>query len=396
MRFRGIAPVVACGIVTLTGGCGNPPVAGENGTPTRPGQILWHVPTAEPPLLSASVAADESTAFYYLTGKKFTALRLHDRRTLWTATGDELTDANDAMGGIELCAGSVIFGTAGAGYAYAKVSGDRRWRWQPSQGGQLYYAGPACSGNTLLFGTAKPMRVYAVDATTGVELWNTPFGDGVAGNGFLTTPAVDDGVVVLCSREFSLPFRGAIGAFSIATGAVIWRFTWTPPSSLKDASCAERVRTKAGIVAAAVDDGRIFGLDLHTGALLWTAPPVALFATPRDERALAIVDSNVIAGSLSGRLIAHDLRTGVQRWNITDRSAGGSIFNYELIGESGVVLGANISGWIAVYDVATGQRRWVLPKGVGLNERFFLGRGVVLTPGLVIGRAGDGVYGISR
>lgn len=397
MRFRGIALVVACVIAILTGGCSDPPVAGNNnGTPTRPGQILWYVPTAEPPLLSASIAADDSIAFYYLTGRKFTALRLRDQRTLWTATGDELTDANDAMKGIELCAGSVIFGTAGAAYAYAPVSGNRRWRWQPSRGGQLYYSGPACSGNTLIFGTGKPMRVYAVDASTGLERWNTPFGDDVGGEGFLTTPALEDGVVVLCSREFSLPFRGAISAFNIATGAILWRFTWTPPPPLKDASCAQRVRTKDGIVAATVDDGRIFGLDLYTGALRWTAPPVALFATPRDERALAIVDSNVIAGSLSGRLIAHDLRTGVQRWNITDRSAGGSIFNYELIGERGVVLGANISGWIAAYDVATGQRRWVLPKGVGLNERVFLGRGVVLTPGLAIGRAGDGIYGISR
>jgi outer membrane protein assembly factor BamB len=396
MRFRLIARVVASLMLTLTGGCGNPPVAGENGTPTRPGEILWHVPTAEPPLLSASITADASTAFYYLTGRKFAALRLSDRRPLWTATGDESSDANDAMEGIELCAGSVIFGTAGAAYAYEKLSGNRRWRWQPSQGGQLYYAGPACSGTTLLFGTGKPMRVYAVDAMTGVELWNTRFGDSVAGEGFLTTPAVDDGVVVSCSREFSLPFRGAISAFNIASGEVLWRFTWTPPPPLNDASCALRVRIKDGIVAASVDDGRIFGLDLHTGALRWTAPPVALFATPRDERPLAIVDSNVIAGSLSGRLIAHDLRTGVQRWNVTDRSAGGSIFNFELVGEGGVVYGANLSGWIAAYDGATGQRRWALSKGVGLNERVFLARGVALAPGIAVGRAGDGVYGISR
>ena len=240
------------------------------------------------------------------------------------------------------------------------------------------------------------MRVYAVDAITGVERWNTPFGDSVGGEGFLTTPAVADGVAVMCSREFSLPFRGAISAFSVATGAVLWRFTWIPPPPLVDMSCSERVRAHDGIVAAAVDDGRVFGLDLLTGALRWTAPPVPLFATPRDERSVAIVDATVIVGSLSGRLIAHDLRTGALRWDIVDRPSGGSIFNYGLVGDNGEVVGVNLSGWIASYDVATGRRRWAVAKGIKLEERAFLPEGVVLTRELALGRANDGIYAIRR
>ena len=357
---------------------------------------MWHVTGIRPPPLSGTLANDDSTVFAYRGGRSFTAIRLRDQRTLWTATGDESQDEFDAMRGVELCAGSVVFGTAGAAYAITPTSGQRRWRWAPSQGGLLNYAGPACAVSMLIFATGKPMRVYGVDALTGVEQWSTPFGDRVGGEGFMTTPAAADGIAVMCSREFSLPFRGAISAFSVATGAVLWRFEWTPPPPLVDASCSERVRVKDGIVAASVDDGRVFGLDLQTGALRWTAPPVALFATPSDERSVAIVDSTVIVGSLSGRLIAHDLRTGALRWNVADTPSARSIFNYGLVGNRGEVVGVNLSGWIVSYDVATGKRRWAVAKGLKLNERVFLPEGVTLTSDYAVGIAGDGLYAIRR
>lgn len=391
--------VLACMTVWLTcwlTGCRDPAISEVNGKTFGPGGILWHARTAEPPLLSGTIAADDSTAFYYLTGKTFAALRLRDQRVLWTVTGDESTDQLNAMHGIVRCGGSVIFGTAGGAYALVPRTGERQWRWRPSQGGPLFYAGPACDGTTLIFTTGKPMRVYGVDLQTGVERWSTPFGDRVNGDGFLTTPAVADGVAVTCSREFSLPFRGAISAFSVSTGAVLWRFTWTAPPPLVDESCSEQVRVKDGIVVASVDDGRAFGLDLQTGSLRWTAPPVSLFATPRDERSVAIVDSTVILGSLSGRVIAHDLRTGALRWDVTALPSAQSILNYGLVGNNGEVYGVNLSGWIVSYDVVTGARRWALSKGVGLNERVFLAEGVALTRDLVIGRANDGVYAIRR
>jgi outer membrane protein assembly factor BamB len=396
MQSRKLVVLMLLAAIGGAASCRDSPLAGVDGQTTGPGGIVWHVPTPQPPALSGTIAADDSNAFYYATGRRFAALRLRDQRVLWTATGDESSDDINAMHGVELCAGNVVFGTAGAAYAFVPKTGERRWRWRPSQGGLLIYAGPACADNTIVFATGKPMRVYGVDAHTGVELWNTPFGDGVGGEGFLTTPAIADGVAVTCSREFALPFRGAISAFSMTTGAVLWRFTWVPPQSLVGASCSEAVRAKDGIVAASVDDGRVFGLALLTGALRWTAPPVALFATLSDERSVAIVDSTVILGSLSGRLIAHDLRTGTLRWNIADSRSALSIFNYGLIGGNGEVYGVNLSGWIASYDVATGKRRWALAKGVPLNERVFLAEGVALTPTLAIGRANDGIYAIRR
>ena len=395
VRYHTLASLVLC-VVSGIAGCRESPLAGVDGKSPGPSGILWHVAGSEPPLLSATIATDDSSAFFYLTGRKFSAVRIRDQRTLWTVTGDESQDEFNAMRGVELCAGSVVFGTAGAAYAIAPATGQRRWRWSPSHGGLLSYAGPACTGSTLIFTTGKPMRVYAVDAVTGVEQWSTPFGDRVGGEGFLTTPAVADGVAVMCSREFSLPFRGAISAFSVATGAVLWRFAWVPPPPLVDASCSERVRAKDGIVAASVDDGRVFGLDLQTGALRWTAPSVALFATPSDERSLAIVDSTVIVGSLSGRLIAHDLRSGALRWNVADTPSARSIFNYGLVGDRGEVVGVNSSGWIVSYDVASGKRRWAVEKGLKLTERAFLPEGVVLTPAFALGRANDGLYAIRR
>jgi outer membrane protein assembly factor BamB len=393
-RFRWIS--VLCVGLSLLGGCRDAPIAGVEERNNGAGQILWRVPTAEPPLLSSAVAADDSAVYFYLTGRRFTAVNLQNQRTLWTAVADESGDANNAMRGVELCAGSVIFGTAGAAYGYDPAVGTRRWRWVPSQGGLLNYAGPACSGSTLVFGTAKPMRVYGVNAATGAELWSTAFGDSVLGEGFLTTPAIDNGIAVFCSREFSLPFRGAISAFSITTGSALWRFTWTPVPPLVDASCGQRVRANGGVVVAAVDDGRIFGINVPTGTLRWTAPPVPLFRTPRDERALAITDSMVVAGSLSGRLIGIDLGTGAERWNITDASAAGSIFNFGLEAGSGEVVGINLSGWLVSYAAASGVRRWAVPKGIKLEERAFLSPGVALTQDLVLGRANDGVYAIRR
>lgn len=100
MRLRVAGPVFLLWFAGGLSGCQEPLLAGVDGKTTGPGGIMWHVPTAQPPLLSATIAADDSTAFYYLTGRRFTALRLRDQRTLWTATGDESSHENNAMRGV--------------------------------------------------------------------------------------------------------------------------------------------------------------------------------------------------------------------------------------------------------------------------------------------------------
>ena len=371
-------------------------MAGVNGTGTGAGSIAWHVPTPEPPLLSGTIATNDTFAFFYRTGRTFVALRLADQKIAWTAMADESFDNAYAMRGVIVCGNRVLFGSQAAMYAYSPASGERLWRWAPSAAGQLDYASPSCANDTVIVTTGRPMRVYAVDAQTGAQFWITPFGDSSNGIGFLTSPAISEGIAVMCSREFGPPFRGAVSAFRISSGAVLWRYTWTPPPPQVDASCSERVRIANGIAVATVDDGRLFGLDLRSGALQWTAAAVDGFVTPGDERSIIVSDFTVVAGSLSGRLMAYDSRSGALRWNVVDARSALSIFNYGLVADRGEIIGVNLSGWIASYDASTGTRRWAVSRGVGVNERVFLAEGVALSRDFALGRANDGIYAIRR
>lgn len=115
----------------------------------------------------------------------------------------------------------------------------------------------------------------------------------------------------------------------------------------------------------------VYALDAKTGKQLWTYDPqvkrerAKFFCCDAVNRGVALYRDSVFVGTLDGRLIALDKRTGTPLWNVetaditkaysitgAPRIAGGRL----IIGNAGAENG--VRGYISAYDAETGKLDW--------------------------------------
>jgi len=87
--------------------------------------------------------------------------------------------------------------------------------------------GLAISGDTL-FLAAYDVKMIAIDAKTGKELWKTVAGDPKQGQSFTTAPLVIKDKVIAGTAGGEYGVRGWIAAWDVTTGKEAWRFYTTP------------------------------------------------------------------------------------------------------------------------------------------------------------------------
>jgi outer membrane protein assembly factor BamB len=390
-RHRIVAGFLVVLTTMLLVACQRTGVTDSGGKPG--GSLVWRVAEIRSPLSAGELAVDSQHVYAYRSGLAISAVRLTDHGIAWTAGVDETLDNGFAPRGLVRCAGGVVFGSVGALYSVAPADGRRAWRWVPSDGGILGYGAPVCDGATVFMATGRPMYLYAIDAITGQEKWRTKLSLNPASHGFIATPRIADGVAVVCTRELPSPVTGMIAGVDVRTGRELWRYTWAPLAPTVESSCAVSVAAGGGLAVGAADDGRIFGLELRTGAIRWTAPRVAGFVSPRDERPVWIVDGIVFAGSGSGVVTGLDLATGAERWRTVDATLTVKTTILDPInGNRGQFIAANTSGSVLAFDAQTGRRQWTRERSGGAA---FFGPGV-LTCDLFIVVAADGLYALAR
>ena len=269
--------------------------------------------------------------------------------------------------------------------------------------------------------TAPRLQLVALDAATGAERWrldHSPFTftapGPVAGSDTIVAVLDDDGSQSIAgitpadgSVRWQLPVNGEPSLIASSEDVVVVTdpdafigssgpATAGPPATMVDGSDGRapgRFEAYVGIDratgtrlwttklgapetmvipgpprGAADDDITVVplgpsGLDLHSGALRWTAalPPNQHPLDPSPDTAIGpVVAGSALFGGQNKQFIAFDAATGQQRWT----AAGSTAFdNVWAVDDDSVYL---VDGTdIVAYDVASSTERWRQPQGDG-------------------------------
>ena len=144
-----------------------------------------------------------------------------------------------------------------------------------------------------------------------------------------------------------------------------------------------------GVIYTTGEWSVVYALDARTGDLLWTYDPKVPRARARViccdvvNRGVALHHDKVYVGTLDGRLVALDAKSGTPAWEIVtvDQSKPYAITGAPriargmvLIGNAGAEFG--VRGYISAYDVETGKLVWRTYTVPGDPARGFESRGL--------------------
>jgi outer membrane protein assembly factor BamB len=210
-------------------------------------------------------------------------------------------------------------------YCLNTSDGSMNW-YYPTSG--VIRSSAKIANNTVVFGTygnPSKARIYALNATTGVQVWN--FIAPGEGN-FHSTPAIDDEIVYV-GYEPDNPSSGlsTIYALNLNNGTLLWNAT----TSNGVISAISVVNDK---VLFGDLDGTIYGLDKGNGSINWTkATGGEIYSSP----AVDVANNVMYIGSNDGNFYALDFNDGSEYWQYPVQSA---INSPPLIANDKVVFGA--------------------------------------------------------
>ena len=118
------------------------------------------------------------------------------------------------------------------------------------------------------------------------------------------------------------------------------------------------------MVFGSAGDGNIYALDLATGAVRWAFPRLANLVddfqtsvgTDTDHRAIVRAGRLIIAGSVTGYVVAYDVDTREERWRHYDGVSGSTMFAFAA--DDRLAYIPFFGGFIVALDLATGVERW--------------------------------------
>jgi outer membrane protein assembly factor BamB len=211
------------------------------------------------------------------------------------------------IGGGCFASASVVDGklyTADTGSANGKlhaldaVTGQVLWTF-PSDAlpGDHAWTSPPVANGVVYFGVNRPIPVvYAVNATTGQEIWHHT---GPTAN-IVSSPALESGRLYVAFTD------GTIRALDAANGQVIWSVNH-PGGAYSSPAVAD------GRLYIAIHNRGLLALNTNTGSQLWLAPmPGPQWSSP------AVEDGRVFVGSRDDqKLYAFDAVTGNTLWTFT-------------------------------------------------------------------------------
>jgi outer membrane protein assembly factor BamB len=235
------------------------------------------------------------------------ALNAQDGTVLWRV--EAINTLEEGPLALHALTDDTIYATTQMGiYAINAQDGQIRWRYQPE--GSRYLSGPpVISGRLLYAGTGggggypEPGHVFALDVTTGAEVWR--YSHRLGG---YTGAVVHHETIYVSSGGRSL------SALDATNGALRWQHQFAAPGRYP-ATIAH------GVLYIATDGA--YALRSANGEVLWHQ---SLGSNPSVSfRPLVILDGAVFLARLDGHgrgvLYAHDTRTGAECWHTSYPSA---------------------------------------------------------------------------
>ena len=202
---------------------------------------------------------------------------------------------------------------------------------------------PALSSDRIISASSDG-TVSAVSKDKPSLLWSSSLDEDIsAGVGEA------DGVVVVVSES------GTVIAFDSVTGIQRWE------QQINQIVFAQPLVYRGKVIMRTID-GDLLGLDSNTGEIVWDAifsqPEFVIFGSPQPIG----FNNLAVVGNATGRIIATDLETGLEAWQIflaSDRSP-------ELLNESEtipVIVGeelfiADSPSAVVAYDLSSGNLLW--------------------------------------
>ena len=186
--------------------------------------------------------------------------------------------------------------------------------------------------------------VIAINKQHGQQLWGISVPEGIiAGVG------ASDSVAVVVSRT------GRVLSMKAQSGEILWQYDTirtivAPPLVYRDKVILRTI------------DGDLIGLDSQDGSELWIAeyeqPNFVFFGSPQPVG----YDNLAVVGNASGRIIATNLETGFEEWQIflASRGASGVMDDADLnpvLSERGLFV-ANLTHAIVAYNLNQGNLMW--------------------------------------
>ncbi len=198
----------------------------------------------------------------------------------------------------------------------------------------------AYANGVIYFGSQSRM-VYAVEASTGVELWNYTF-DGPVDS----TPYVHEDTVYVATASFADP---GLYSFNATTGELLWSFPVSGPivGSPKYYNGAVFFGSKDHNFYAVnvTDQSHYWGAPFQTGGAIWGTP--------------AIADGRVFIGSNDGNFTSIWIENGTVDWNFSIPSVNDNDvrFSSAAVTQGRVIVGSDDDN-VYCLDEFTGDVIW--------------------------------------
>jgi len=261
---------------------------------TAQGKRRWEFKTkgeflASPVLSSETIYVGSTDHFLY-------ALDAESGRVRW-----KYDTGSPVLATAAVTQGVVCIGSSGTIYGIDTVSGKMKW----TQPVEAFFQSKAASDTDSFYLGGWNNALIAVDAATGRPRWTTKMGSTFYYSPAISSPAVADGRVYICSND------GVLHSVLAASGKEVWS-VHAPAGSDPFGYSSPTVVGSQVLVAGLGDNGNVYSFATSNGKLTWsvsTEQPIydSSPGLAPDGKSMAII-------GVRGRVSVLDTRTGKRLW----------------------------------------------------------------------------------